>query len=87
MNVSCTEAWLSLKAKSDYPNKTFKLFKNDSLLLEKTLTSEDSLLYVDNLWPNTSYKFQVTIYDGPKLMARSASVTATTMDTTSHDFT
>ncbi len=87
VDVSCTEAWLSLQAKSDYLNKTLKLFKNDSLILEKPLTTKDSLLYIDNLWPNTSYRFQVTLYDGPKLMARSATVTATTMDTTSHDFT
>ncbi len=86
LDVSCTEAWLSLQAKSDYLNKTLKLFKNDSLLLEKTLTSEDSLLYLDGLWPNTSYQFQVSLYDGPKLMAQSATVTATTMDTTSHNF-
>ena len=87
LDVSCTEAWLSLKAKNDYLNKTLKLFQDDSLKLEKKLTTEDSILFVENLWPNTSYQFQVTIYDGNKLIDKSSKVSATTMDTTSHNFT
>ncbi|APF20748.1 hypothetical protein Calab_1127 [Caldithrix abyssi DSM 13497] len=87
LDVSCTEAWLSLQAKSDYLNKTLKLFKDDKLILEKPLTTEDSLLYVDGLWPNTGYAFNAAVYDGNKLLTRSPAVTATTMDTTSHDFT
>ncbi len=87
LDVSCTEAWLSLKAKSDYLNKTFKLYQNDSLKMEKTLTTEDSILYVTGLWPGTSYQFKAKVYADNKLLAASAKVTATTMDTTSHDFT
>ncbi len=87
LDVSCTEAWLSLKAKNAYLNKTLKLYQDDSLKLKKIFTTEDSLLYVDGLWPNTSYQFKVAIYDGYKLIAKSSTVTATTMDTTSHDFT
>jgi len=87
LDVSCTEVWLSLKAKNDYINKTLKLFQDDSLKLEKNLTAEDSILFVENLWPNTSYQFKVAIYDGNKLIAKSSTVSATTMDTTSHNFT
>ncbi|MCD6377079.1 MAG: fibronectin type III domain-containing protein, partial [Caldisericaceae bacterium] len=87
LDVSCTEAWLSLKAKNDYINKTLKLFQDDSLKLEKKLTTEDSILFVENLRPNSSYQFQVTVYDGNKLIAKSSTVSATTMDTTSHNFT
>ncbi|MHB2149325.1 hypothetical protein ACX8XP_09735 [Calditrichota bacterium LG25] len=86
LDVSCTEAWLSLQAKSDYLNKTLKLFQNDSLKLEKPLTVEDSILFVEKLWPNTSYQFKAEVYDEGKLLAKSSAVTATTMDTTSHDF-
>ncbi|MHB2154511.1 hypothetical protein ACX8XN_08950 [Calditrichota bacterium GD2] len=86
LDVSCTEAWLSLQAKSDYLNKTLKLFKDDKLILEKPLTTEDSLLYVDGLWPNTGYAFKAAVYDGNKLLTRSPAVTAATMDTTSHNF-
>ncbi|MHB2150610.1 glucosyl transferase [Calditrichota bacterium LG25] len=86
LDVSCTEAWLSLQAKNDYLNKTLKLFQNDSLKLEKPLTAEDSILFVENLWPNTSYEFRAALYDGEKLLAKSSAVTATTMDTTSHNF-
>ena len=93
LDVSCTEAWLSLSAgsggdaKNDYLNKTLKLYRNDSLKLEKPLTAEDSLLYVDGLWPNTRYAFKAAVYDGNKLLAQSAAVSAATMDTTSHNFT
>ncbi|MHB2154872.1 hypothetical protein ACX8XN_10810 [Calditrichota bacterium GD2] len=87
LDVSCTEAWLSLQAKNDYLNKTLKLFQNDSLKLEKPLTVEDSILFVEGLWPNTSYQFKAEVYDEGKLLAKSSAVTATTMDTTSHDFT
>ncbi|MHB2227389.1 glucosyl transferase [Calditrichota bacterium LG24] len=86
LDVSCTEAWLGLQAKSDYLNKTLKLFKDDKLILEKPLTTEDSLLYVDGLWPNTGYAFKAAVYDSNKLLTRSPAVTATTMDTTSHNF-
>ncbi|MHB2148756.1 glucosyl transferase [Calditrichota bacterium LG25] len=87
LDVSCTEAWLSLQAKSDYLNKTLKLFKDDKLILEKPLATEDSLLYVDGLWPNTGYAFKAAVYEGAELLTKSVTVTATTMDTTSHDFT
>ncbi|WP_457565776.1 hypothetical protein [Caldithrix abyssi] len=86
LDVSCTEAWLGLQAKSDYLNKTLKLFKDDKLILEKPLTTEDSLLYVDGLWPNTGYAFNAAVYDGVELLTKSVTVTATTMDTTSHNF-
>ncbi len=86
LDVSCTEAWLSLKTKNDYLNKTLKLYQNDSLKLKKILTTKDSILYVDGLWPNTSYRFKAEVYDGNRLLTKSATVTATTMDTTSHDF-
>ncbi|MHB2150385.1 glucosyl transferase [Calditrichota bacterium LG25] len=86
LDVSCTEAWLSLQAKSDYLNKTLKLFKDDKLILEKPLATEDSLLYVDGLWPNTGYAFKAAVYEGAELLTKSVTVTATTMDTTSHNF-
>ncbi len=86
LDVSCTEAWLSLQTKNDYLKKTLKLFQNDSLKLEKPLTEEDSILFVENLWPSASYEFRAALYDGGKLLAKSAKVTATTMDTTSHNF-
>ncbi|EHO40977.1 hypothetical protein Calab_1354 [Caldithrix abyssi DSM 13497] len=87
LDVSCTEAWLSLQAKNDYLTKTLKMFKDDKLIMEKPLSAEDSLLYVDGLWPNTDYSFKAAVYDGAELLTKSATVTATTMDTTSHDFT
>ncbi len=87
LDVSCTEAWLSLKAKSNYYGHPYKLYKGAKKIDEKILGPEDSIIYVDNLWPSTSYQFKAEVYDGNRLLTKSATVTATTMDTTSHDFT
>ncbi len=45
------------------------------------------MLYVDGLQPATSYAFTAKVLNGAKLLATSAKVEATTMDTTSHNFT
>ncbi|NOX89189.1 MAG: glucosyl transferase [Calditrichaeota bacterium] len=86
LDVSCTEVWLSLKTGKDFYNQTLKLYRDDSLIIEKTLTTTDSILLIENLQPATQYAFKAKVYDGSKLSAKSATVTATTMDTTSHEF-
>ena len=92
LDVSCTETWLSLKAElaekteQDSSDLKLQLYRNDSLILNKPFTTSDSIVYVDGLWPNTNYQFLVTIYNGSNLLAKSSTVSATTMDTTSHNF-
>jgi len=86
-DVSCTEAWLSLKAGDSLLGDTLKLYGNDSLILSHELNAADSLVYADSLPPATEYAFEARIYDGGALLAASPKVTATTMDTTSHNFT
>ena len=46
-------------------------------------STKDSLLYIDSLFPNQNYSFQVSSVEHP---ASSNKVTATTLDTTSHNF-
>ncbi len=89
-DVSCTEAWLKLKAQiaqKDSSDLKLQLYRNDSQIVSKPFTSTDSLLYVYGLQPATSYAFTAKVLNGAKLLAVSAKVEATTMDTTSHNFT
>ncbi len=89
-DVSCTEAWLKLKtqiAQKDSSDLKLQLYRNDSLIVNKPLTTADSVLYVDGLQPATSYAFTAKILNGSKMLAVSAKVEATTMDITSHNFT
>ncbi len=87
MDVSCTEAWLSLKAENNLLGKTLKLYADANLILSHELTSADTLLYADSLRPATAYVFKAQVYDGNALLAASPKTAATTLDTTSHDFT
>ncbi len=89
-DVSCTEAWLKLKAQiaqKDSSDLKLQLYRNDSLIVNKPFTSTDSVLYIDGLQPATSYAFTAKVLNGTKLLATSTKVEATTMDTTSHNFT
>jgi len=90
-DVSCTEAWLQLKTTNLQLPATLKLYKNN-VAQNNILCYGDTLLYIDSLLPNQTYKFKVvltnnlqpTSYPQPPT---SNEVTVTTMDTTSHEFT
>jgi hypothetical protein len=82
-DVSCTEAWITLKTSNLELPANIILYQN-SVVQNNILCYGDTLLYVDSLLPNQSYKFQSVIQSINQL---SNEVTGTTMDTTSHDFT
>jgi hypothetical protein len=83
-DVSCTEAWLQLTTNNIQLPATINLLKNNTVTQTFSLSTQDSLLYIDSLLPNQNYSFQVSIIQNP---ASSNKVTATTLDTTSHNFT
>jgi len=87
-DVSCTEAWLQLSTNNIQLPATINLLENNSVTQTFSLSTKDSLLYIDSLLPNQNYYFQVSSVQsaagGP---ASSNKVTATTPDTTSHNFT
>ncbi len=89
-DVSCTEAWLKLNAQiaqKDSSDLKLQLYRNDSLILNKSFTATDSVLYVDGLQPATSYSFSAKVLKNGKLQATGNRLPVTTMDTTSHNFT
>ncbi|AFH50134.1 Hypothetical protein IALB_2431 [Ignavibacterium album JCM 16511] len=86
-DVSCTEAWINLRATNLQLPANVTLYKN-SVAQNNILCYGDTLLYVDSLLPNQTYKFKSIVQSSnQQIITSSNELTVTTMDTTSHDFT
>jgi hypothetical protein len=87
-DASCTESWLQLTIKDlTLPSElTLKQFNpnGDSVTQTFSLSTKDSLLYIDSLLPNQTYQYQVSSI---QYQVSSIKQPVTTMDTTSHNFT
>jgi len=86
-DVSCTEAWLQLTTRNIQLPATINLLNNNVLSQVYVLNTQDSLLYIDSLLPNQSYKFKVVANTTYNPQPTTNEVLAQTMDTTSHSFT
>jgi hypothetical protein len=86
-DTSCTEAWLKLTTTNINLPAKVTLKQDDSVVQTISLTSADTMLYVDSLLPNHTYKFHTIIqpYNHTEEIT-SNSLNITTMDTTSHNF-
>ncbi|NWG27168.1 MAG: glucosyl transferase [Ignavibacteriaceae bacterium] len=87
-DVSCTEAWIELTTTNLSLPATITL-KKDNVGQTISLSTADTILYVDSLLPNQSYKYQASSIpqSGGQQQVSSNELNVTTMDTTSHDFT
>ena len=83
-DVSCTEAWITLTTNNLQLPAAINVLKNNSLSHSFILNTQDSLLYIDSLLPNQTYKYQVSSI---QYQVSSNELSITTMDTTSHNFT
>ncbi len=83
-DVSCTEAWIKLTTANISLPADVALLKDDNPVKTISLISADTILYIDSLLPNHTYKFQSSIQS---INQSSNLLTVTTMDTTSHNFT
>jgi hypothetical protein len=84
-DASCTEVWLSVKVTPLPDLAEINLFKDEMLLFSINTSSLDTLLYEENLSPNQAYIYKVKVIYKEKEYIDSISVT--TLDTTSHNFT
>ena len=84
-DVSCTEAWVKVTSANFQNPSSLILFVDDMPNQTLTLVSSDTLLYVDSLLPNRSYKIKATFAANNRQQTTNE-VVATTMDTTSHNF-
>jgi hypothetical protein len=86
-DVSCTETWLRIEVRSMKEEVRIELSRNDSTIqLLNSSTSFDSLIYDSGLLPNREYAYTVKATDAENRLTQ-LTRTATTMDTTSHNFT
>lgn len=92
-DVSCTEAWVQLTTNNIQLPAEINLIKTDASGNSKDVkfyvSTEDTLLYIDSLLPNQTYKLQVSSIpqSGRQNPVSSNELSVTTMDTTSHNFT
>lgn len=86
--ISCTEAWLQLTSANIQLPDNIKFLINGSAKKTFSLSTKDSLLYIDSLLPNQTYSFQVSsIQSATGGPVSSNELSVTTLDTTSHNFT
>ncbi len=83
-DVSCTEAWIQFSSTNIQIPDNITLYINNQPKKTINLTTVDTLLYIDSLLPNQTYKILAAMQ--PYNNA-SNELSVTTMDTTSHNFT
>ena len=83
-DISCTEAWVQLTTNNIQLPATINLLKNDTIAQVINLSYKDTLLYIDSLLPNQTYKILVAMQQYNNV---SNELSVRTMDTTSHNFT
>jgi hypothetical protein len=86
-DVSCTEAWLQFSITNIQIPNNISLLINGNVAKTFNLNTQDSLLYIDSLLPNQSYKFKIVINTTNNPQPTTNEVLAQTLDTTSHNFT
>jgi len=69
-DVSCTEAWLRLTNSPAYYGKSLKLLRDDSLIISKPLTANDTLPYDRGLLPLSFYTYRARVCDGERTFCK-----------------
>ncbi|MCO6473712.1 MAG: hypothetical protein J5I57_08280, partial [Melioribacteraceae bacterium] len=85
-DFSLNEIWLDIFTENLTNNKQVNLFRDAEPLNSFALIGNDTTLMVDFLLPQKQYSFSVVVYDGDNDTVNSNTITASTMDTTSHNF-
>ncbi|HOJ19278.1 MAG: hypothetical protein GX452_04755 [Ignavibacteriales bacterium] len=85
-DVSCDEIWLKLKV-GDIDLPAEGVIRIDGIKDKPvSVTTKDTILYIDSLEVNRNYKFQVILLNQGQTLI-SNEITVKTLDTTSHNFT
>ena len=85
-DVSCTEAWLKLTTANITLPADVVLLRDNFLIETISLSSADTILYVDSLLPNKTYILSSIIQSVNRSITSNV-LSITTLDTTSHNFT
>lgn len=83
---SCTEVWIEIQVGNNDKTANIYLKKDGQTIQTINMGQSDSVIYFDDLLPNTTYQFDALTYiDGKEL--NSNPIIFTTLDTTSHNLT
>jgi len=85
-DVAVTEAWLQINATSIIDGDSLVLLRNDSTVFRMSPVETDTMFYDNSLLPAHSYSYQAVLKRRGFDLAKSETVSSTTMDTTSHEF-
>ena len=86
-DVLCTEAWLKVSLTDGAEPRTVAIQQDGQRVLTVHLGSTDSLCVVEGLLPHRTYSFVGQLLRDSTAIDASTAVPATTMDTTTHNFT
>ncbi len=86
VDAEVIENWITLRAEPVKPGFTYVLMRDTVTVFEGTLDKADTLIHDETLEPATTYTYSVFAKKG-KVKSKTVMAIATTMDTTSHDFT
>jgi hypothetical protein len=85
VDTSCTEAWIDLKAQNITTPAEINLLLDDNALTNISLTTNDTVIYIDSLLPQKSYTLEAR-YTNNNGTASSNKLNIATLDTTSNNF-
>jgi hypothetical protein len=86
-DVAVTEAWLRVHITPTLPHDSIRITRNDTTVLTLGFQGGDTLLIDEQLSPKKAYSYKLYSFGAGKPNLSSETLTFTTMDTTSHDFT
>jgi hypothetical protein len=86
-DVSCTEAWLKVSLTDASEPRTVAIQQDGQRVLTTRISGSDSLLVVEGLLPRRTYTFVAQRLRDSTVIDASPPAPATTVDTTSHNFT
>ena len=85
--VNSTEVFIKLSTNNVTLPASVTLSRNNKQINSFTLITADTTIVDEGLNPNQSYTYLATIQSSNHTAVKSEAVIATTMDTTSHNFT
>lgn len=86
-DFSPTEIYLKLVTENLSSDKSVEIYRDESMVFNFALNGTDTAVVDDFLFPSSSYSYHSLVIEDGKDTIYTDTITAATMDTTSHDFT
>jgi hypothetical protein len=86
-DFSPTEIYLELVTENLSSDKNVEIYRDESKVFNFALNGTDTAVVDDSLFPSSSYSYHSLVIEDGEDTVYTDTITAATMDTTSHDFT